>query len=101
MLDKVFVTLYCIIILLVPESLNFVGVTYSKLLLIMTLGLLFYKILYKKEKIKFQKNLLSYFSISLIIFSCWTFAVNVFYLFVNKQFILSNFFEVLRPLLYV
>ena len=50
MLDKVFVTLYCIIILLVPESLNFVGVTYSKLLLIMTLGLLFYKILYKKEK---------------------------------------------------
>ena len=101
MLDKVFVTLYCIIILLVPESLNLVGVTYSKLLLIMTLGLLFYKILYKKEKIKFQKNFLSYFSISLIIFSCWTFAVNVFYLFVNKQFILSNFFEVLRPILYV
>ena len=101
MLDKIFITLYCIIILLVPERLNLMGITYSKLLLIITVGLLIYKIFYKKEKIKFEKNFLSYLSIGLIVFSCWVFAVNLFYLIINRQFILTNFFEVLRPLLYV
>ena len=101
MLDKIFITLYFIIVLLIPERLNLVGITYSKLLLIITAGLLIYKIFYKKEKIKFEKNFLSYISIALIVFSCWVFAVNFFYLIINRQFILTNFFEVLRPLLYV
>lgn len=55
MLDKIFITLYCIIILLVPERLNLMGITYSKLLLIITVGLLIYKIFYKKEKINSKK----------------------------------------------
>lgn len=102
MFEKIIITLYCVLLLLYPESLNIFGLTYPKILMLLTFGLVIYNIFIKKRKLGFnKKDFLSFFSIGLIAFSCWVFIVNIINSFITKSFVFGNIFEIMRPLLYV
>ena len=100
MFNKFMLILFMFLLFLVPESIHIFGLSYPKILLIFVFILIIYNIVIKKGKIQFERNFLTYLILGLFIFSLWVFLSNLIITIITKQFILSNFFEVLRPMLY-
>lgn len=100
MFNKFIIILFMILLFLVPESIHIFGLSYPKILLIFVFILIIYNLIIKKEKVQFEKNFLTYLILGLLVFAFWIFLVNLIITIITKQFILSNFFEVLRPILY-
>lgn len=102
LLDKILLIIYNMLFLLVPVCLNFHGISYSKILFIYSICIFLYIIFVKKFKIKllfknkiFKFILIGYFSLMLII--SLSIVINSID---AEKVIISNFYEILRIILY-
>ena len=102
MLDKILIIIYNLIILVLPYDLKLSFFTYPKILFIYSLVILIYLICRKKLNIKELlkdktfKNLTIGYLVFFIIISISTITNFI----VDKKFVLSNFFEILRIIEY-
>ena len=102
MIDKLLILLYMAYLFFVPEGIKFGFFSYSKILLIFTLGILIYNLFKKGFKnilciLKDSKNILY----PLIFFMCVVAFSNANNLIKGSAFLMTNFYEVLRVILYI
>lgn len=98
MLNKILIIIYNILVLLLPISLSFKGITYSKLIFLYSILVFIYLILKKKMNIKqiLENKTLKYLTIGFLLFEILVIISVVINTIIDKKIIFSNFFEILR-----
>ncbi len=101
MIDKIIIMLYTMYLFFVPESLTLGFFSYSKILLIITFLILLYNVLINKDKTIYMVKKYKRALIPLLCFSVIILFSNIIGLFCGGTFLLTNFYEILRIILYV
>ncbi len=100
-MNNLIIVLYNLLILLLPYNLNYLGLSYSKILFLFSIIIYIYLILKKRiNKDIFKNKVFKYISIGFfILFVTISFSTCINAIF-DKKIILSNFFEILRVIEY-
>lgn len=101
MIDKIIIALYNSIILLIPYTLNYRGISYSKILFIFSILVSLYLIVTKKLNFNIFKNkFIKYLTVGFIILFAVVFVSNGLSFIINKKIVLTDVFEIIRPFQY-
>lgn len=100
-MNKISLVIYNMLLLLTPVTLNFCGLTYAKVMLGYSVLILLYLILTKQvNKSIFKNKTFQYISMGYLAFLIVVSLSVVVSSIVNKKNVVSNFFEILRVVVY-
>ena len=102
-MNKILLIIYTLVILLLPSTMNIASITYPKVIMVLTIILLLYNLLKDRAKIKdlFNNKIIKSLIISILTFTA-IIAVSTLYNTIKfKAFYITDYFEVLRPVLYL
>lgn len=101
MLEKIFLLLYNVFVLLIPYSLNFMGLTYSKILFLYSILVTIYLIIKKKiNKEIFKNTTLKYLTIGYLVFLTIVSISVIINTIIDKKIVFSNILEIFRVIEY-
>ncbi len=104
MVDKIIFLIYFILILLYPPQLRVHGITYAKILFVLSFFILIFQLLRDRkyfELKKFKKTSLYYFVLGIFIFSVSVLLSNIISVLLGSKIYLTNVFEIFRGILYI
>jgi len=108
MIRKILISIYILFILLYPCQLEILGITYAKILLVISSGLFVYQmiLLRKKEKNfelinKLKNSILFYFLVGIFLFTVCVLISNIISIILGNKLYINNVFEILRGFLYI
>lgn len=105
-LNKIIIFIYLFLIMMMPDGWNFMGISYAKIIVVFNFLLTFF-LLWKNKKnlrdiwTKFKKSFYFYLCIGILIFTSSVFISTLVYDISVKYFFLSDYFEIMRGILYI
>lgn len=101
MLSKILITLYTALLFLFPEAYVMFGISYAKIILVYSVLMVIYIYFSKDLKKEISLNKTKYFFYSLILFCIIVSVSNIIHSIITKEILLTNMYEILRPILYI
>jgi hypothetical protein len=102
-MEKFLLIIYTILIFLLPESLNFHSISYAKIMMIITAGIIIYDFIKNRKKFKelFKNKFVKSITVGFLAYTLVIAIITILNTIRNSAFSITDYFEVLRPILYL